>query len=146
MTVENGALTGLRPVAPAESSQHTRPARACEGHIAAVTEMLDGLSSRYRLPLRLVGTAFQQRVWEALQHIPYGNTLSYSALAEYIGAPRAARAVGSACGANPIAGVVPCHRVLASDGTLGGYAYGVPAKRRLLTYESRVEMRARQIA
>jgi AraC family transcriptional regulator of adaptative response/methylated-DNA-[protein]-cysteine methyltransferase len=87
------------------------------------------------LPLDVHATAFRRRVWEALRRIPAGETRSYGQVAAAIGAPRAARAVGAACGANPVAIVVPCHRVLASDGSLHGYAYGLARKRQLLDAE-----------
>lgn len=81
------------------------------------------------------GTPFQRRVWRTLRSIPAGSTISYGALAARIGAPRAVRAVGSANGANPIPLVLPCHRVIASDGSLGGYGGGLPMKEWLLRHE-----------
>lgn len=81
------------------------------------------------------GTAFQRRVWLALRTIPVGSTVSYGDLARRIGAPRAVRAVGAANGANPVPLVLPCHRVIASDGTLGGYGGGLPMKTWLLRHE-----------
>lgn len=89
--------------------------------------------------LDLRGTAFQRQVWQALQQIPAGQTLSYSELACQIGRPRACRAVAAACAANPVAVLVPCHRVLRSDGQLGGYRWGLRMKQRLLTHESTTE-------
>jgi len=82
------------------------------------------------------GTPFQQRVWRALRRIPAGRTVAYRDLARTIGAPDAVRAVGAANGANPIGIVVPCHRVIAADGALQGYAYGLDRKRWLLRHES----------
>ncbi len=87
------------------------------------------------LPLDVHATAFRRRVWEALRRIPAGETRSYGQVAAAIGAPKAARAVGAACAANPVAVVVPCHRVVASDGSLHGYAYGLARKRQLLDAE-----------
>ncbi len=89
----------------------------------------------FDLPLRLDGTSFQQRVWAALREIPYGETISYGELAERVGSPGASRAVGLANGRNPVAIIVPCHRVIAADGTLGGYGGGLERKRRLLDLE-----------
>jgi AraC family transcriptional regulator of adaptative response/methylated-DNA-[protein]-cysteine methyltransferase len=89
------------------------------------------------LPLDVHATAFRRRVWEALRRIPAGETRSYGQVAAAVGAPRAARAVGAACAANPVAVVVPCHRVVASDGSLHGYAYGLARKRQLLDAERR---------
>jgi methylated-DNA-[protein]-cysteine S-methyltransferase len=85
------------------------------------------------------GGAFEQRVWAALQTIPYGKTISYGALAEAIGAPRAARAVGLANGRNPIAIIIPCHRVIGASGALTGYAGGLARKRTLLDLEAGVQ-------
>lgn len=87
------------------------------------------------LPLDIRGTAFQQTVWDALRRIPAGETRSYAQIAAEIGRPKAVRAVGTACGDNEIAIVIPCHRVLRSDGSLGGYAYGLERKRALLERE-----------
>ncbi|MBX9901349.1 MAG: methylated-DNA--[protein]-cysteine S-methyltransferase, partial [Burkholderiaceae bacterium] len=87
------------------------------------------------LPLDLQGTMFQQRVWQALRTIPPGQTLSYTALAEKIGQPNAARAVASACAANQIALAIPCHRIVRSDGSLSGYRWGVARKAALLKLE-----------
>lgn len=87
------------------------------------------------LPLDLRGTAFQRKVWDALQDIPPGHTTSYGELAKRVGLPGGARAVAQACGANPAAVIVPCHRVVAADGGLGGYRWGVERKRALLESE-----------
>ena len=88
------------------------------------------------LPLNLCGTAFQQNVWRALLEIPAGGTASYTDIARRIDAPRAVRAVAQACGANPVAVVVPCHRVVCRDGALSGYRWGVNRKRALLEREA----------
>ncbi len=91
---------------------------------------------QFRLPLDLRGTEFQRRVWEALLSIPYGETRSYADIARAVGSPGAVRAVGSANGANPVAIIVPCHRVVASDGSLCGYGAGLEYKRILLSLEA----------
>ncbi len=88
-----------------------------------------------QVPLDLKGTPFQIRVWQELQKIPRGTTISYHELATRLGNPKAARAVGQAVGANPIPIIVPCHRVIASDGSLGGYSSGLDRKRWLLRHE-----------
>jgi O-6-methylguanine DNA methyltransferase len=100
-----------------------------------LVEYLEGKRSRFDLPLDPRGTAFQQEVWRALVAIDYGETRSYAQVADSIGKPRAVRAVGAANGANPLALVVPCHRVIAADGTLGGYGGGLELKARLLAME-----------
>ncbi|WP_331280873.1 methylated-DNA--[protein]-cysteine S-methyltransferase [Litchfieldella xinjiangensis] len=87
------------------------------------------------LPLDIRGTAFQQRVWQAMTEIPVGATLSYAALAERIGSPKSVRAVARACASNTIALAIPCHRVVRSDGSLSGYRWGVEKKRALLERE-----------
>jgi AraC family transcriptional regulator of adaptative response/methylated-DNA-[protein]-cysteine methyltransferase len=102
-----------------------------------VRAFVAGEGSLSRVPLDIRGTVFQRRVWEALRRIPRGETRTYAAIARDIGAPRAVRAVGSACGANPVALVVPCHRAVRTDGGLGGYAWGLPVKKRLLEIEKR---------
>jgi len=91
----------------------------------------------FELPLAMNGTTFQKRVWKALRGIPYGETRSYRDIAESIGSPRATRAVGAANGRNPVAIIVPCHRVIAADGSLGGYSGGLRTKRLLLDHEGR---------
>jgi len=87
------------------------------------------------------GTAFQLRVWQELQTIPRGETRSYGELADAVGTPGGARAVGQACGSNPVAIVVPCHRVVTASGGLGGYAWGVDVKSELLEREGAVDVR-----
>jgi len=102
-----------------------------------LAEYFAGTRTAFELPLRLVGTAFQRRVWTALCDIPCGETRSYGELAATIGTPTASRAVGAANGQNPIAVVVPCHRVIGANGSLTGYGGGLPAKRWLLEHEAR---------
>jgi AraC family transcriptional regulator of adaptative response/methylated-DNA-[protein]-cysteine methyltransferase len=87
------------------------------------------------LPLRLIGTSFQLQVWHALSLIPWAQTVSYSAVAVMINKPAAVRAIGSAIGANPLSLLLPCHRVLRSDGSLGGYYWGLALKQQLLNFE-----------
>ncbi len=103
--------------------------------IRQLLEYLDGKRRRFELELDVRGTAFQRRVWEALLEIPFGETRSYGELAARLGQPGAARAVGLANGANPLPPVIPCHRVIAADGRLGGYGGGVRLKQRLLAME-----------
>ena len=97
-----------------------------------------GQAATTDLPLDLRGTVFQHRVWSALQQIPTGETITYGELAKRLNVPGGARAVAGACGANPTAVVVPCHRVVAADGGLGGYRWGIERKRALLKKEQRV--------
>ena len=99
-------------------------------------EYFTGQRQRFELPLAPRGSAFQLRVWKALEQIPYGRTRTYGELARELGEPGAAQAVGAANGRNPLAVVVPCHRVIGSDGTLTGYAGGLERKRQLLDLEA----------
>ena len=107
--------------------------------LAAVQQQLAaycrGCRHPFTLPLAPVGTAFQQRVWQAVQQIPFGTTVTYQEIARRLGTPTAARAVGHANGRNPLAILIPCHRLLGSDGQLRGYAGGISYKRRLLQHE-----------
>ncbi|VVO41413.1 methylated-DNA--[protein]-cysteine S-methyltransferase [Pseudomonas fluorescens] len=98
-------------------------------------EYFEGKRERFDVRLAPQGTAFQQRVWQALQEIPFGHTWSYAGLAEHIGNPKAVRAVGTANGANPISIIIPCHRVIGSNGTLTGYGGGLERKQALLQLE-----------
>ena len=97
-------------------------------------EYFAGKRQRFKISLAPQGTVFQTRVWQALLAIPHGTTLTYGDMAHRLGNPRAARAVGAACGANPVAIIIPCHRVVAANG-LGGYAGGLEIKRKLLALE-----------
>lgn len=105
------------------------------GAIKQLEAYFAGERHTFDLPLRFVGTDFQQRVWKALQEIPYGATITYAELASMVGEPSAVRAVASANGANALSIIVPCHRVIGSDGSLTGYAGGLGAKRKLLQLE-----------
>jgi AraC family transcriptional regulator of adaptative response/methylated-DNA-[protein]-cysteine methyltransferase len=103
----------------------------------AILDFISGQSSLARVPVDIRGTVFQRRVWDELRRIPRGETRTYSEIAAAVGAPDAVRAVGSACGANPVALVVPCHRAVRRDGRLGGYAWGLARKRKLLALEKK---------
>ncbi len=110
--------------------------RRFEQTVAQVVGFIEAPALGLDLPLDLRGTAFQQRVWQALRDIPLGSTASYAQIAERIGAPKSFRAVAQACGANSLAVAIPCHRVVRSNGELSGYRWGVERKRRLLARES----------
>lgn len=103
--------------------------------LGQLEEYFAGQRTRFDLPIDPQGTPFQHRVWEALQEIPYGETITYAELAAHAGRPAAARAAGLANGSNPLSIVIPCHRVVGRAGGLTGYAGGVEAKRRLLEHE-----------
>lgn len=118
-----------RPLPPGEAAAGDDPAAA------QLAEYFAGGRRQFDLDLDPVGTAFQREVWDALRAIPAGETTSYGALARALHRPGAARAVGAANGANPLPIIVPCHRVIGTDGRLTGYAGGLPIKRALLTLE-----------
>jgi AraC family transcriptional regulator of adaptative response/methylated-DNA-[protein]-cysteine methyltransferase len=102
-----------------------------------IRAFIEGDATLAQLPIDIRGTVFQRRVWDELRRIPRGETRTYRDIARAIGAPAAVRAVGSACGANPVALVVPCHRAVRTDGGLGGYAWGVRRKKKLLALEKK---------
>jgi AraC family transcriptional regulator of adaptative response/methylated-DNA-[protein]-cysteine methyltransferase len=106
--------------------------------VAKVVGFVEAPAIGLDLPLDVRGTAFQQRVWQALRKIPAGSTASYSEIAERIGSPKSVRAVAQACGANPVAVAIPCHRVVRTDGGLSGYRWGIDRKRALLEREARI--------
>ncbi len=107
--------------------------------VAQVVGLVERPGSKHELPLDIRGTAFQERVWKALSEIPAGETRTYAELADAIGAPKAVRAVGTACGDNPLAVAIPCHRAVRRDGGLAGYRWGIERKRELLARESTSE-------
>ena len=109
---------------------------ALDGALRRVVTLVEEPKGGLDLPLDIRGTAFQERVWQALRKIPVGKTRSYTEIAKSIGQPGAQRAVAQACGANPIAVAIPCHRVVASDGSLGGYHFGTKRKKALLAKEA----------
>ena len=110
---------------------------AFQAMVAQVVGLVEAPGQGLDLPLDIGGTAFQQRVWQALRAIPAGKTASYADIARAIGEPKAVRAVARACGANALAIAIPCHRVVRSDGSLSGYRWGVERKRELLTREGK---------
>ncbi len=136
---ETGALTKLyfgahNPLGSETSSDKVR-------HVAQqLQEYFTGKRTTFDLELDPVGTAFQKRVWKLLLQIPFGQTRSYGALAQQLGQPTASRAVGMANARNPIAIIVPCHRVIGTSGKLTGYAGGLDMKERLLAFEKGITM------
>jgi methylated-DNA-[protein]-cysteine S-methyltransferase len=102
-----------------------------------LAEYFAGSRTHFQLPLAPLGTPFQQEVWRRLKDIPYGTRVSYGAIAQAMGTPQSARAVGAAVGRNPLSIIIPCHRVVGKDGALTGYAGGIERKQTLLTLEER---------
>jgi methylated-DNA-[protein]-cysteine S-methyltransferase len=154
LVAADGMLIGLYLDAPRSGSTRHQPdadvigapADPASEPFAAAAEQLAayfaGRLTDFTLPLAPAGTPFQRRVWAGLQEIPYGETWSYGQLASKIGNPAAVRAVGLANGRNPIAVVIPCHRVIGSDGSLTGYGGGLDRKRFLLDLEANVQQLA----
>jgi AraC family transcriptional regulator of adaptative response/methylated-DNA-[protein]-cysteine methyltransferase len=139
---EDGALIDdLRTEFP-EASSIERDDTALGRYVTELLRRIDGAAPRQDLPLDIQATAFQRRVYEELLRIPTGETRTYREVAEAIGQPQAARAVGSACARNPVALAVPCHRVLRNNGNLGGYAWGIERKQALISAERRASRRA----
>lgn len=131
---EDGSLTGLQLVS-SEPDGPGNPTELTERASSELAEYLDGTRKSFDLPILLKGTPFQKKVWMALCSIPYGETRSYKDIAVQIGIKNAFRAVGMANNRNPLMIIVPCHRVIGSDGSLTGYACGLEIKRELLSLE-----------
>ncbi|MGH9804757.1 MAG: methylated-DNA--[protein]-cysteine S-methyltransferase, partial [Candidatus Acidiferrales bacterium] len=112
-----------------------RERNGLSGWVRSIVRHLEGRQPQLELPLDVRGTAFQLRVWEELRRIPYGETRTYAEVARAVGKPAASRAVGNACGRNPVPLVIPCHRVVRGSGALGGYGLGIERKRKLLAQE-----------
>jgi methylated-DNA-[protein]-cysteine S-methyltransferase len=132
---DRGVVAVERVTKSVDAAGSTRANRHAEKAVQQLREYFAGERRRFNVPLHLEGTKFQRRAWAEMSEIPYGTTISYAQQARRIGNPRATRAVGTANGANPIPIIIPCHRVIASDGSLGGYALGLTMKRRLLALE-----------
>ncbi len=136
------AASDLMKAARANGSSHHSviTARPAASHLMIAAEQiqayLNGERKDFDLPLSMQGTAFQREVWDELRRIPYGQTISYSELANRVKRPKACRAVGSANGKNPLSLIIPCHRVIAANASLGGYSGGLDRKRWLLHLES----------
>ena len=133
---------------PAQAAPPDPAWQQSENALAPTIRQLDayfaGTLQHFELTVQPRGTAFQRRVWQALQTIPYGTTVSYRHIAEQLGQPTATRAVGAANGANPIPIVIPCHRVIGTDGSLTGFGGGLDAKRWLLQHEHALPQSERQ--
>ncbi len=140
LIADGDALTGCRWLLPGEGSDEVegteRGKEVIELAIRQIEEYLEGRRKVFTIPLRPVGTEFRIRVWREIGKIPYGESITYKELARRVGSPGGFRAVANACGANPFPILIPCHRVVGSDGKLGGYTGGVEIKRALLELES----------
>lgn len=130
---EEGAVVAIDVVKERQGEEATSEMTDLAAH--EIAEYLAGERQVFTFPYRLVGTPFRLKVWRELEKVPYGETTTYKKLAEAIGRPGVYHAVGGAVGANPLSIVVPCHRVIGTDGSLTGYAWGLPMKEALLDLE-----------
>ena len=136
LVVSDGAVTELRmDAAPRTATGETTERKVMDEAVSQVEAYFDGSLKDFDLPLRSDGTPFQEAVWRELERIPYGTVTSYAEIARRVGKPTASRAVGAANGRNPIAIIVPCHRVIGADGSLTGYGGGMWRKEWLLNHE-----------
>jgi len=132
-------ITEIKFLGEEEPTEETSPSELTKKAFKQLAQYFKGSLRIFNLPIDLqAGTDFQKKIWKELRFIEYGKTTSYQHLANEIGSPEAVRAVGAANGANPIAILLPCHRVIGSDGSLTGYAYGLDLKRELLKREGAV--------
>ena len=131
---EGALVEPLRKEYP--KAEITRAEGGSEAWLKEILQRIDGSAPRMDLPLDVKATAFQRRVWQELQKIPRGTTRTYTQVAKALGKPRSVRAVARACATNPVSIVVPCHRVIRTDGNLAGYRWGLQRKEKLLEREA----------
>lgn len=140
--IRSGTLAAIPASAASAFAETVSAKQRCELYLqqalTELTQYFNGSRFAFSLPLAATGTLFQQQVWQALLHIPYGQSCSYGAVANFINKPKAIRAVGAANGRNPLAIVVPCHRVIGNNGSLTGYAGGLGRKVWLLQHEQQM--------
>ena len=137
IVTDKQAIVGLQVIDGNPENEKQVESEILQKACKQLDEYFEGKRQVFDLPLSTQGTAFQQKVWEELQRIPYGKTISYAQLAQSVNHPKACRAAGSANGKNPIAIIIPCHRVINAGGGLGGYAYGLKIKKQLLELEGK---------
>lgn len=156
IAARDGKLWGLSPLKhwgkiadgiAERSNGDLRGAKDPAGTVSALTRYFDGeLEALDEIPVELSANGFRRRAWESMREIPAGETISYAELAERAGYPGAARAAGSACGSNLVGIVIPCHRVVRSDGSLGGYGWGLERKQWLLRHEGALDRRLGELS
>lgn len=140
LTADEDCIVGLKSGQIfSEIEEGTSP--LLERAAAEITEYFSGERREFTVPVKTGGTPFQEKVWKALRQIPFGETRSYGQIAEAVGSPRGARAVGMACNRNPILLLIPCHRVVGSTGKLVGFGGGLPMKERLLALEKQAAIK-----
>lgn len=137
ITEENGYITHIDFNADASFCAHSNHSNVLKAAILQLDEYFSGKRHYFQLPVNAIGTSFQMNVWKELCKIDYGSTLTYKAIAQGIGKPKAFRAVGNAIHSNPVAIIIPCHRVIGSNGSLCGFAGGLNIKQYLLDIEKK---------
>lgn len=132
ITADENSITGITSATKKGKSDPDTVTKKCAHELEAY---FNGKNTHFSIPMKAAGTPFQKSVWAAMSKIPYGKTKSYAEIARAIKKPKAIRAVGSACGKNPLLITVPCHRVVGSHGGLGGFSAGIKNKKLLLAHE-----------
>ena len=135
IAADDGGICEIRLMKSGEAAAEEKGSPLLDQAVHQLGEYFAGRRRSFDLPVSRRGTAFERQVWQALETIPFGETRSYGQLAAQLGRPKAARAVGAACARTPLLIIVPCHRVIASNGALTGFAAGMEAKRLLLALE-----------
>ncbi|HEX05410.1 MAG TPA: methylated-DNA--[protein]-cysteine S-methyltransferase [Bacteroidetes bacterium] len=133
---EAGVLREILFAGPEKAAMVGEVPDACKAVVNQLAEYFAGDRRAFDVKVMPDGTEFRRKIWAALQEIPYGETWTYGQLAKHVGSPKAAHAVGAACGSNPISIVIPCHRVVGSNGSLTGFGGGIETKKMLLELES----------
>jgi methylated-DNA-[protein]-cysteine S-methyltransferase len=133
---DKGVMHELTFASEERASEVGQVPAACQKVVSQLAEYFAGNRTEFEIDVYPAGTEFRRKVWMALLEIPYGETWTYGQLAKHVGSPKASRAAGAACGANPISIVIPCHRVVGSNGSLTGFGGGIETKKRLLELES----------
>ncbi len=134
ITSDSEVITGIESVSKKGTSHPDALTHDCADQLEAYFK---GANTHFSVPMEAAGTPFQKSVWTAMSKIPFGTTKTYAEIARAIKKPKAVRAVGSACGKNPLLVTVPCHRVVASNGGLGGFSAGIKNKKLLLAHEQK---------
>lgn len=132
ITSDGKKIVGIDTAKKKEKSDPDATSQRCSREI---TRYFEGKTDGFSVPMSADGTSLQKSVWKAMCRIPYGKTKTYGAIAQEIGKPKAVRAVGTACGKNPLLLMIPCHRIVGSHGRLGGFSAGIKAKKYLLALE-----------
>lgn len=135
LTAKGGLIVGLDIGNDASNETGTGEENVLKRCAKELKEYFAGERTSFSVPVNAVGTTFEKKIWQLMAKTPYGSTISYAGIARKAGKPSAYRAVANACGKNPLLILIPCHRIIASDGTIGGFSAGVEKKKKLLALE-----------